>query len=131
MTQLQDLATQAPTLGRVREMAHIGHRAIIGFGIVVLIGILAVSILFGIGVGQQVGTTTTGAAADVTDGWFPAVSAANHEQSMAEAAATVDGWASAVLRPQSPVVDGWSSALLRPEALVVDGWASRYLVRDE
>jgi hypothetical protein len=82
-------------------------------GTIVLIGAVAlIGLSFGLDSDPQPATTVA-AAADVTDGWLPSISYANRQRA---AAATVDGWA---------------SALLKPDPAVVDGWAVRYLVSDD
>ncbi len=124
MTRFQELVS-APTIYRNRPSTFGQLYAILGT--ILLIGVVAFfGVTYGLGAGTQLAESST--TTEVTDGWMSAITYTNRQR---EAATTVDGWASALLKPEPPVVDGWASALLKPEPRVIDGWASRYLVTED
>lgn len=89
-----------------------------GRGVLALIALLLIAFVISTGlitINQRgaVAPVTDGAA--VTDGWLPAVTAANEARALAAARETVDGWSVRLLTGTSG-------------GEVTDGWASRYLV---
>lgn len=65
---------------------------------------------------QSVAPVQPAAERPVTDGWLPAITAANEARRAAAA---------------SEVVDGWMPRLFANDEQILDGWAVRYLVADE
>ena len=133
MAQLERsvLATPAVDHGGNR----LSRGALMTIGVIVFVGALFSATLI---ISQGTGATGVDAgtrAAEVVDGWMPAVTAANRAASEAatlgEARGTQDGWSSALLKPETEVTDGWAAALLKPEAAITDGWAVRYLASDD
>ena len=91
--------------------------------IITLIGLVMVAVAIGAGgvlLTEQIQPTVPPSidAANVTDGWFPAISAANEARRLEAARQAVDGWS---VRLLVPTVD----------QEVRDGWSSRYLVSDD
>lgn len=106
------------------------HVALVTIGLIVFIGAAYATALIASQATRPSALDSAPAVGEVTDGWLPAISAANRAAAQAatleEARRTADGWSSALLKPEPVVVDGWSSALLKAEPVVVDGWMARY-----
>ncbi len=123
MTRFHEITASAPTLNAGPRTLDLVAMAI---GLIMLVGIvLAGALAFGVLPDEPTAAPTR---VEAIDGWLPGVTIANRERAISEANTLVDGWASALLKPEQPIVDGWASALLRPEPEIVDGWAERYLV---
>ena len=126
MTRFQEMTT--PALSTERAPFKFGRLIAVYLGMILLIGAVAGSALVFSRADSQI--TATQAAGEATDGWLPAITAANRERAAEEASRTVDGWASALLRAEPPVVDGWASALLKPAPGMTDDYGLRHVNDD-
>lgn len=116
MTQLQKTAGRAVSMSGRSHLIARGRQAFvyIAFAMVV-VAIAAMALLI---VRPPAPSAAPAPDAAVTDGWLPAITAANEARGLEEAQRTVDGWS--------------SQLLVQPAAAeVTDGWASRYLVADD
>ena len=127
MTRFQEL-TSTPALTTDRAPFKIGRLTAVYFAATLLIGAVAVSAFIVSRAENPI--TETRAAAEVTDGWLPAITAANRQRAAEEASQAMDGWASALLKAEPPVVDGWAPALLKPETSGTDDYALRHINDD-
>lgn len=115
MTEMQKPAA-APLATNQPGTIRLGRYLLALAGALTIVLTIAVAVIL---LGEQrEAIAPTRANATVTDGWLPAVSAANEARTLEAARQAVDGWSSRLLAGS----DAES---------VTDGWAARYLSDDD
>ncbi|MGH2429104.1 MAG: hypothetical protein ACRDGV_09545 [Candidatus Limnocylindria bacterium] len=116
MTQFQEFISAPALASTERKMIRSGRFVLAFISLVVLVAAIGVGAIV---LSQQLqpGAAPTDERA-ATDGWLPAITAANEARRFAAASETVDGWIPRLVAQPN-------------DHEILDGWAVRYLASDE